>query len=81
MDERAVKPGVLSFANSPSTRLCKTDANQDEAGGKELRDRMIAGRYVPGCGKSKILGDSRLRALPHVAAAAGRRIDQTATSS
>jgi hypothetical protein len=49
MDERAVELGVLSFANSPlQTLLCKTNAKQDEAGGKKLRDRMIPGPVFPG---------------------------------
>ena len=75
MDERAVKLGVLSFANSPSQTLrCKTDAKQDEAGGRKLRDRMIPGLYFLDCGKSNALGDSPLRALPHVAGA-GRQAD------
>src|SRR5437667_11314241 len=46
---------VFCPSSSPSTRLCKTDASQDGAGGKELRDRVIPGRYFPGCGKSKML--------------------------
>jgi predicted kinase len=63
------------------TRLCKTDANQDDAGGKELRDRVIAGRYVPGCGKSKSAGRFASQSAASGADAAGRRIDQTAPSS
>jgi hypothetical protein len=51
----------LSFANSPANSplqilLCKTDAKQDEAGGKKLRDRMIPGGYFLDCGKSNALG-------------------------
>ena len=54
----------FSFANSRSQTLrCKTDAKQDEAGGRKLRDRMIPGLYFLDCGKSNALGDSPLRAL------------------
>jgi len=42
---------------------------------------MIPGLYFLDCGKSNALGDSPLRALPHMAGAAGRRIDQGAPSA
>ena len=48
MDERAVKPGVLSVANSPlQTLRSKTDAKQHEAGRKKLRDRMNPDGFRP----------------------------------
>jgi hypothetical protein len=48
VDERAVKPGVLSVANSPlQTLRSKTDAKQHEAGRKKLRDRMNPDGFRP----------------------------------
>jgi len=44
---------AILFGKFSSTRPVKTDANQDEAGGKN-GETDDCGRYVPGCGKSKL---------------------------
>jgi len=73
-------PLQILFCKFSFNPTLQNRSNQDEAGGKELRDRMIA-PVCPGCGKSKIRAirvSERCLTWP---TPAGRRINQTAPSS